>query len=113
MLKELINRISRDIVVENKQAILELLEPKEEAMLLELGPGDGSFTLDLGRAIGTDQLFIVDIMEDFTRQCADKGIKAFNGDLNESLPFEDSSFDVVVANQVLEHLSRISHIKLG
>ena len=34
-----------------------------------------------------------------------KGIKVHRSDLNEKLPFEDDTFDVVHANQLIEHLS--------
>ena len=43
-------------------------------------------------------------MDEFIRKCEARGIEARRGDLNEPLPFEEDSFDAVVANQVLEHL---------
>ena len=104
MLQELLDKISRKNVHENKMALLRLTEPDSDAIFLELGPGDGSFTLELGEAIGTDKLHIVDVMDDFIQKCKAIGIEARYGDLNEPLPFKDESFDVVVANQVLEHL---------
>jgi len=104
MLKELVARVSGDTISENKRAIIKLVEPNENAKVLELGPEDGSFTLELGKAIGTDQLYTVDIMDEFVQKCEAKGIKAHKSDLNEAMPFEDDSFDIVVANQVLEHL---------
>lgn len=89
---------------ENKRAILKLLEPKKNARVLDLGCGDGTFTQAVGKRIGTDQLYGVDIRERLVKKCISKGINAQCGDLNDPLPFESNTFDVVIINQVWEHL---------
>lgn len=90
--------------LENRRVILSLLEPDEHAKVLDLGCSDGSFTLELGKRIGTDKLYGVDVIDDFIPRCETNGIKAYHGDLNDPLPLDDESFDIVHSNQVLEHL---------
>ncbi len=89
---------------ENKRAILKFLEPKKNAKVLDLGCGDGTFTQAVGKRIGTDQLWGIDIRERLVKKCIPKGINAHCGDLNDPLPFESNTFDVVIINQVWEHL---------
>ncbi len=104
MLRNWLKKLQDTTDLENRRVILDLLEPNKSARLLDLGCWDGSFTLELGRTIGTDKLYSVDIVEEFVQQCETKGIKAYCGDLNKPLPFESESFGVVHANQVLEHI---------
>lgn len=41
-----------------------------------------------------------------------RGIQVFESDLNKRLPFEDKTFDVITANQVLEHVWNIDSLLL-
>ena len=53
-------------------------------------------------------LWGVEGYEPFRKECESKGITTFNLDIErDELPFEDSSVDVVVTNQVLEHTKEI------
>lgn len=108
MLKDWLKILQYSTDLENRRVILRLIESNksEPVRLLDLGCGDGSFTLELGREIGTTQLYGVEIEDEYIQQCEAKGIKAYYGDLNEPLPLDSDSFDIVVANQVLEHLHR-------
>ncbi|MDI6820376.1 MAG: class I SAM-dependent methyltransferase [Candidatus Hodarchaeaceae archaeon] len=54
--------------------------------------------------IGTKRLYGMDIDEYGVEQAREKGIEAIKHDANAKFPHEDDSFDVVVSNQVLEHL---------
>jgi methionine biosynthesis protein MetW len=89
---------------ENKRMILSLLKKNESAVVLDLGCNDGSFTIDIGKRIGTANLYGVEVADEYIRNCQKKGIQVYHADLNEPLPFDSSSFDVVTANQVFEHL---------
>ena len=90
--------------LENRRVILNLLKPDKSAKLLDLGCRDGIFTLELGKRVGTEQLYGVDVVPDFIEQSEAKGIRAYQADLNEPLPLDSDSFDIVHANQVLEHI---------
>lgn len=90
---------------ENRKAILNLLESGKSTRLLDLGCGDGSFTLEMAKKVGTTELYGIDVFEESIQQCEANGIKAYQADLNEPMPVGSESFDAVCANQLLEHLN--------
>jgi methionine biosynthesis protein MetW len=72
--------------------------------LLDIGCGDGSFTLELRKNKDT-LLYGVDISKRAIRLAGKKGIKGKVIDLNEDkLPFPSSYFDAIYCGEVLEHL---------
>jgi len=90
--------------VELQRVILSLLEQDKNCRLLDLGCARGSFTQELGRRIGTTQLYGIEIVEEFIEQAKQKGISIYKSDLNEPLPVDSESIDVVHAKEILEHL---------
>jgi SAM-dependent methyltransferase len=69
--------------------------------VLDLGCRDGALTaayLDGNTIVG------VDVDRSALARAGRRGIETVWADLDEPLPFEDESFDVVVAGEVLEHL---------
>ena len=69
--------------------------------VLDLGCRDGALTaayLDGNDVVG------VDVDRAALARAAKRGIETTWADLDDPLPFEDASFDVVVAAEVLEHL---------
>ena len=78
--------------------------------LLDIGCGPGSITLDLaelvapGPVVGTDQSpAAVNSAADAARARHSSNVTFMTADVY-ALPFEDESFDVVHAHQVLQHL---------
>ena len=88
----------------NQKMILSLIEKNPKAKILDIGCNDGSLTVMAGKAIGTNELHGLDIDRDCIRKAIKKGIDAKQHDVNRRLPYGDRSFDVVISNQVLEHI---------
>jgi SAM-dependent methyltransferase len=91
--------------------ILESLQEDPDALLLDVGCDDGVWTEELRRKLGVRRqqvhgLEIVDERADLARR---RGFNVQTGDLDEPWPFDDASFDVVHANQVIEHVIRLDH----
>jgi ubiquinone/menaquinone biosynthesis C-methylase UbiE len=88
----------------NDENILKLLESDPYAKLLDLGCNDGRWTLKLAEKIETKKVYGIEIDGNATNKAIENGIICKKSDLNKKFPFEDNFFDVVHANQVIEHI---------
>jgi SAM-dependent methyltransferase len=76
--------------------------------LLDLACWDGKATKYYGERLGMDALFGADYQNDRLEEARARGVDVRQCDFeNEGLPFPDATFDVVVANQIFEHLKQI------
>lgn len=100
---EVINRIHEATCVQLAQLIL-----PPEPVCLDVGMGDGQVTEKYSRVVGSRSMFGVDISDPKVTEAQSRGIKAFKIDLEtDGLPFETDFFDLVICNQVFEHLKQI------
>ncbi|MCM8783435.1 MAG: class I SAM-dependent methyltransferase [Candidatus Omnitrophica bacterium] len=88
----------------NYNNVLSVLEYNPNAVVLDCGCGNGEFTLRAASKIGVREIFGIEIDEELANVAKAKGIKVKQADLNKKIPFDDASFDVVIANQLIEHL---------
>jgi SAM-dependent methyltransferase len=91
---------------ENRRAILEAMPPHAGARLLDLGCGDGAWTMTVARHVGAADVHGIEFVEDFAEHARRAGVDAIVADLGGRLPYDDASIDVVHSNQVIEHLPR-------
>ena len=103
-MKTILKRLGENISAESIRAILKLLESNETAEFLDVGCGDGKITLKAARIIGTNKIYGIDIIDETIAKAKGNGIDVRSGDLNRRFPFEDNSFDVVLASEIIEHL---------
>jgi len=90
----------------NQKQLLDLLEINEDAKVLDIGCCNGQFTKEIAEKVGTNKICGLEVIEDLCQIAyREHGIEAVCASANDSLPFDDGSFDVVVANQLIEHLS--------
>jgi len=99
-------RVFRATEEENRRAILATLEPRAGARLLDLGTHRGNFTARVAERLGAASVSGVELIEDHAAVARGRGIDVRGADVDEGLPFEDGAFDVVHANQVIEHVRR-------
>jgi methionine biosynthesis protein MetW len=91
-------RLSRDFS-------LELLEQDEKARVLDIGCGDGEFTRQVANKTQSDKIYGVEISPKYAERACQNGVNVVMADIDIGLPFEDTSFDIVVSNQVIEHVN--------
>ncbi|MGH2762563.1 MAG: class I SAM-dependent methyltransferase [Thermoleophilaceae bacterium] len=90
----------------NRRAILRTLPSGRGGALLDLGTHRGGFTTRVADRLGAERVAGVELIERHAAVAQRRGVDVTVGDLDEGLPFRSESFDVVHANQVLEHVRR-------
>jgi SAM-dependent methyltransferase len=91
--------------------ILESLPQDPDVLLLDAGCDDGEWTEEVRRKLGVRprQVYGLEIVDERAALARRRGFDVATGDLDEPWPFEDAAFDVVHANQVIEHVVRLDH----
>jgi ubiquinone/menaquinone biosynthesis C-methylase UbiE len=107
MLKNWFSKMFDSAMNLNKRNILDLIHPDSKARLLDLGCDEGSWTNMLGDRLRSNNLFGVEIVNERALLARERGIEVTTCNLEQGIPFEDESFDIVHANQVIEHVSSI------
>jgi SAM-dependent methyltransferase len=90
----------------NRRAILQLLPAGRGGDLLDLGTHRGDFTVRVAKRLGAASVTGVELIERHAVAARERGVDVRVGDLDDGIPFPSESFDVVHANQVLEHVRR-------
>jgi len=87
---------------------IEGCDPSGPVRVLDVGCGNGRDLLAIRDDAGAQrrtQLYGIECTEELARQARARGVTTFALDLEcQRLPFDDGFFDIVIANQVLEHL---------
>jgi methionine biosynthesis protein MetW len=79
--------------------------------LLDIGCGDGSFTLLLKDALKAKETVGIEIAPEAVDALAKKGLKAYQVDIDEQpFPLGSGSFDVVYCGEIIEHLFNPDHL---
>jgi len=103
-MKKYLQRLYKTAEKSNYENIYSLLEKNIEAKVLDLGCDDGAVSLKIAQTIGTKNIFGVEIVDEKIKIAETNGIIVKKSDLNHKLDYENIFFDVVVVNQVIEHL---------
>jgi len=93
----------------NISNIISLLEKDPKAVALDVGCGDGQKTALFKEKIGSNQIIGIDGISDRLSIAKYRGVKIVYADLEKKWLFPNESFDVVVSNQVIEHVIDIDH----
>jgi SAM-dependent methyltransferase len=99
-----LRRVFRATEAENRRAILQMLAAFPGGRVLDLGTGDGGFAALLAQRLGARELTGVEFIPAKAEAARRRGLEVVEADLEEPLPLEDAGFDVIHANQVIEHL---------
>jgi len=91
--------------------LLDALPVGFDGDLLDLGCDDGGWTEQLRLRLGVppESVHGLEIVPERAELARRRGFDVRVGDLDERWPFDDSSVDLVHANQVIEHVHRLDH----
>jgi SAM-dependent methyltransferase len=79
--------------------------------LLDIGCGDGSFTVLLKEALKAKEAAGIEIAPEVVAVLEKKGIKAYQLDIDEQpFPFPQESFDMVYCGEIIEHIFNTDHL---
>lgn len=107
MIKKLFTKMHDRSMTLNKENILDLLDRNDKSVLLDLGCDDGKWTMKVASRADAKTTIGIEIFADRAKQAEKSGVKTIIGNLNSVLPFMDNTFDIVHANQVIEHVGEL------
>ncbi|MEW6407948.1 MAG: class I SAM-dependent methyltransferase [Patescibacteria group bacterium] len=107
MLKKIFHKMNSNSVNLRKKIILNMLDDDSEAKILDLGCDEGSWSIKLKEKINSKQIYGIDIIDQRLKEAKEKGVITKKSDLNENIPFENNFFDVIHADQVIEHIANL------
>src|SRR3954451_11072902 len=90
----------------NYRAFLDMLPRGRGGRLLDIGSHEGEFTQEIVERLGTSDVHCVELIEAHAGALRRLGYDVVEADVDEGLPFDDGAFDIVTANQVIEHVRR-------
>lgn len=88
----------------NRKNILSFIKKDQESRFIDLGCDDGSLTIDVANRIDTNSVFGLEKNPERLTGCRAKGIRVIMGDLDKGIPIKSNSFDIILSNQVIEHV---------
>lgn len=106
-MSKIFNYLVRESSSTWRKSFLELFERDPSARLLDLGCGDGTFTIEVAQRIGTKYACGVDYNMERVDKARARGINALVADLNKPLPLESESLDVICVSDVIDFVPSI------
>lgn len=104
MFKKYLQSLFENAVNDNHNHIYSLLEKNSKAVFLDLGCDDGVLTKKLGQILNAKQTWGIDIVTERLNKAKKNGVRVVKHDISKKFPFKANTFDVIHANQVIEHL---------
>ncbi len=86
------------------RAFFSLLNRNPHDRVIDLGCGNGAFSSSVKDKICCEKIWGIDLSDEELDMAKQRGVLVTKSDLNGCLPAEANSFNVVVSNQVIEHL---------
>lgn len=99
-----LKRVFDDTKEANRQAIVDALSGRKLETMLDIGPHKGDYTERVAKAVGATSVAGIELIPDHVPAAEARGIKVTLADVDDGLPYADESFDLVLANQVIEHV---------
>jgi SAM-dependent methyltransferase len=101
-----LERLFRATEEENRRVVLRMLPAGAGGEMLDVGTHAGEFAARVAKRVGATRVVGIDFIEEHAEAARARGIEVVCANIDEGLPFGDEQFDLVHANQVIEHVRR-------
>lgn len=91
----------------NNENLISTIEPAKKAKILDIGTHNGTWIINRLGNIQKPEVHGIDIRPEAVSASKKLGIKAIRWDANNGLPYKANFFDVVFANQIIEHVVNV------
>jgi len=88
----------------NNSILASHIEPQEKARILDIGSDSGELITQRVQNVKKPEIYGIDLRKEASNKSKKISIKALVGNVEDGLPFKSSFFDIVSANQIIEHL---------
>ncbi len=110
MVKRFLNFIWEEAYRKNDENILSMLDRNIKAKVLDIGCGDGHKTIKFKEKISCRKMVGLDGVQERLKVAKKIGVDdVVKSDLEKGWPFKNRSFDIIISNQVIEHILDIDH----
>jgi len=97
-------------IEDRHKKVLDIFSRYKFERILDVGCGDGNFSVLLKEACKAKEVYGIEISEKGAEIARKNGVKCYQLDIDEEdLPFEDNYFDAVAALELIEHLFDPDH----
>jgi ubiquinone/menaquinone biosynthesis C-methylase UbiE len=110
MFNKYITMMWQEAMARNLSHICNLIDTDSKATVLDVGCGDGKETIMFKKKTGSTHVVGIDGQEGRLAAAKKYGVdRVVRADLEKKWPCKNGEFDVVVSNQVIEHMVNIDH----
>lgn len=90
---------------------LNVIRKYSHKRFLDVGCGDGSFSVGVKESLNIPEVYGIDIAEEAIEIANRKGIKGVALDIDfEDFPFDNNFFDIIFCGELIEHLYNPDHL---
>jgi ubiquinone/menaquinone biosynthesis C-methylase UbiE len=87
-------------------AVMTALKKLKGEVLVDIGGYDGTYSLIAGKSVGAGKVYCIDHDETALRRAKKRGLIPVKADLNGEIPIPSELADIIVCNQVIEHVAK-------
>lgn len=102
-----LEKIWHDAADLNNKILKSRIEPDKKARVLDIGFYRGELSRERFRNIEHPDIYGIDISQEAIRSGKKFNIKTVKHNLEKGIPFKSNYFDIISANQIIEHLINI------
>ncbi|OGD85841.1 hypothetical protein A2164_00240 [Candidatus Curtissbacteria bacterium RBG_13_35_7] len=92
---------------QNNRLLISMINRANSAKVLDIGCDSGKLIIERVQNIRKPQIYGIDIRSEAVSSSKKLGIKTKKGNVERGLPFPSNFFDIVSANQIIEHLVNV------